>query len=134
MKKHTLSCKNKDLVPQKESKTLTSDEQFLQELGQLFDLYRRSQRIPDKQIFENSGVSKQALAKFKKGHNISLLNFIKILRGADLLPSLKQMVKPLESFSPMQMALQQSTQVPERIRTRKSKKGSKKKQFQWGDE
>ena len=109
---------------------LLSDVQILAELGSRFDRYRLGERIPDKQIFAAGGVTRQALAHFKKGRNISLLNFVKILRGAALLPALAQLIKPAEPFSPLEFVNSSRLRFPKRIRTRKSKK----KKFKWGDE
>jgi hypothetical protein len=115
---------------EQEDPNLLSNDQLLKELGRRFDLYRLGKRIPDQQIFETGGVTRQALANFKKGRNISFLNFIKILRGSDLLPALLQAIKPAERFSPLDFVQTSQARLPERIRTHKRKK----KKFKWGDE
>lgn len=132
MKKGSLNLLIEDNNPFTEPKNLEllSNEQALRELGACFDRYRLAKRIPDKEIFEKGGATKQALAKFKKGRNISLLNFIKILRGADLLPALGKLIEASDPFSPLSFIEAQKIKTPTRIRKRRSKS----KEFKWGDE
>src|SRR5262245_43056207 len=78
-----------------------SDFQILAELGRRYEDHRRASRLPDQDIFATGGVKKDALAHFKKGKNVSLLTFIKILRGARLLGDLDRLLRPIDSFSPM---------------------------------
>ncbi|MFN0062211.1 MAG: hypothetical protein ACKVPX_06820 [Myxococcaceae bacterium] len=108
---------------------LLSDEQVLEELGRRFEDHRQVSRIPDQQIFDAGGAKKDALAHFKKGQNISLLSFIRILRGAGLLGELDRLLRPVDTFSPIAL-VKQKRRIPKRIRNKKTKAGS----FAWGDE
>ena len=109
---------------------LLSDEQILAELGRRFEAHRLTSRIPDKEIFETGGVKKDALAHFKKGRNISLLNFIKILRGAGLLSDLERLIPETDEFSPSDLVSDSLHSRPKRIRN----SGKKLERFRWGDE
>ncbi|HMQ10639.1 MAG TPA: transcriptional regulator, XRE family protein [Oligoflexia bacterium] len=110
---------------------LLSDQQILKILGERFEDYRRVQQMQDQDIFKRGGVKKDALASFKKGRNISLLNFIKILRGAGLLSHLETMIPENEKFSPINEIENKSKEHPARIHKKKNKK---EPTFHWGDE
>lgn len=110
---------------------LLSDQQILKTLGERFEYYRRVQQMQDQDIFKNGGVKKDALASFKKGRNVSLLNFIKILRGAGLLSHLETIIPENQNFSPIEEIESKSNKHPARVHKKKSKKD---KTFQWGDE
>ncbi len=109
---------------------MLSDEQILGELGSRFEQLRLAARLPDQEIFARGGVKKDALANFKKGRNISLLNFVKILRGANLLDELEQLLHRKDLFSPMALLENPQLAAPKRIRQKKNKPMS----FRWGDE
>lgn len=114
---------------------LLADEQILAELGRRVDAYRLARRLPDKEIFARGGVTKQALAKFKKGRPISLLNFVKIMRGVGLLSTLEHSIPSEPGFSPMQQLSAKTVKAPQRVRARKSNEGAPStNDFKWGDE
>ena len=110
---------------------LLSDKQVLKILGERFEAYRRAQSLQDQDIFDKGGVKKDALANFKKGRNISLLNFIKILRGGGLLGFLEPLIPEVETFSPIHEIKTNKKKPPARIH---KKSDSQDKKFQWGDE
>lgn len=107
-----------------------SDSAVLEELGRRFEMHRRNLRIPDQELFDRGGVKKDTLAKFKKGKNISLVNWIKILRGAQLLSRLDLLFEDVPSFSPIAMMNQKHIALPKRIR----QKSQTPKSVHWGDE
>jgi hypothetical protein len=71
---------------------LMSDEQVLEALGEKFEAFRLSKGLRDQDVRETGGVSKDALHKFKnQGGNITLINFVKILRGSGELSALERL-------------------------------------------
>ena len=109
---------------------LLSDEQILAEIGRRFESRRLASRMPDKEIFRKGGVKKDALANFKKGRNISFLNFIKILRGAGMLSEMDRLFPAADDFSPMELVSGPGPGSPKRIRST----DKKSRNFRWGDE
>ncbi|MCM2282863.1 MAG: hypothetical protein NDI61_13570 [Bdellovibrionaceae bacterium] len=116
--------------PRHRDLSLLSDEQLLAELGRRLERIRVARRIQDQEIFGKGGVKKDALAHFKKGKNISLINFIRILRGVGLLSELEHLLPQPTLFSPLSLALAKEEKLPSRIR----KKQKKVRNFKWGDE
>ncbi len=108
-----------------------SDDQILQELGRRFDGQRLVSRIADRDIFLAGGVKKDTLAHFKKGKPVTLLNFIKILRGAGCLDRLEQLFPPADTESPMAQVSRPSARSPRRIRRPKHQPPGTP--FQWGE-
>lgn len=109
---------------------MLSDQQVVEELGERFEAYRLASGLADRDIFARGGVKKDALASFKKGQNISLLNFIRILRGVGRLDALAQLFPDVETFSPVASVLREPAHKRSRIR----KKSKSTKLFKWGDE
>ena len=110
--------------------SILSDQAILEELGKRLETYRRFARMPDSRIFSRGGVKKDALAKFKKGKNISMLNWIKILRGANVLSQIETLFETPSLFSPLETLTEKTHKMPQRIRQKKTPQSS----FQWGDE
>lgn len=110
---------------------LLSDQQVLEELGRRFDVLRKRRRIPDQELFERGGVKKDALASFKKGRNVSLLNFVKIVRGAGLLEELARLFTTEDDFSPVALTEGRTAEVPRRI---SKKRRAAVPGFHWKDE
>ena len=79
-----------------------SDEQIMAELGQRLEQRRRHLRLQNKELLAKGGGKKDALASLKRGENISLLNFIKLLRGVEGLEGLEAILKPEDNFSPLE--------------------------------
>lgn len=108
-----------------------SDDQILRELGRRFEQRRLAARIADRDVFSGGGVKKDALAHFKKGKSVTLLNFIKILRGANLLDRLEQLFPESPAESPMMQITRSLKSAPKRIRARKPL--TLKPPFEWGE-
>jgi DNA-binding Xre family transcriptional regulator len=71
------------------SNQLKSDAQILEMIGARFNTFRLHRGLRDQDVMEAGGVSKATLHKFKnQGGNITLENFIKILRATGELDSL----------------------------------------------
>jgi len=72
---------------------LLSDEQILVELGQRFDKKRIQKGFMDKDVIKQGGATSDALNKFRQSTGgITLLNFIRLLRGIDELGSLEKLL------------------------------------------
>ncbi len=93
---------------------LLADEQILVELGRRFEQLRQERELADRDLFERGGVKKDALAAFKKGRNVSLLNVVKIMRGAGLLDELERLF-PVRDFSPLAELTGRSRQPRKRV-------------------
>jgi hypothetical protein len=109
---------------------ILGNDQILAELGRRFEAYRLEAGFPDREIMTQGGIKNDALANFKKGRNISFLNFIKLLRGAKLLHRLEDLIPAETEFSPMAAIQNQKRQKRQRIR----KAPEKATDFKWGDE
>jgi len=95
-----------------------SDEQVLALLGEKFDKFRLSKGLRDQDVQSSGGVSKDALHKFKnQGGNITLVNFIKILRGTGELDALDTLFNV-----PVSLPKEGEEKSVSRIRKKKIKK------------
>ncbi|NRB39389.1 MAG: hypothetical protein HRU20_13120 [Pseudomonadales bacterium] len=95
-----------------------SDSEIYAALGKAFDTARVANGVPDKEVLAQGNVSSDALNKFRQNKGgITLLNFIKLMRGIDELDKLEALFADVEKV--------------ERQRVRKS---DKPKKIQWGDE
>ena len=106
------------------SEELMSDTQILQMLGERYEEFRLHRQLQDKDVMNAGGVTKDAINKFKnKGGNITLLNFIKILRGTGQLEALSHLFNVPPSLP--------KDDVPKVSRIRK--KIRKKNPIEWKD-
>jgi len=109
-----------------------SNEQILKELGRRLEACRLATGLSDRALFRAGGVKKDALAHFKKGRPVSLLNFIKILRGVKLLDPLESLIPEVDPESPLAQVSRAPSRRPRRIR--KPKVRDVQAAFRWGDE
>lgn len=107
--------------------TLLSDRQLLSKMGDALEQLRLHRGLQDADIIERGGVTKDALAKFKRGDNITTLNLIKILRGAGLLDKFISTFDVVEERSLLDS--KKASKQPKRIH-----KKLKPAPFQWEDE
>lgn len=108
--------------------SLMNDDEILSELAGRIDLLRRSQQLTDKELVEKSGSSLAALNRLRSDKSgISLLNFVRLLRGLGLLERLDKLLEVDSGYSP---AAQTETELPKRIRKKKSRPDD----FVWGDD
>ena len=74
--------------------TTLSDQQILSELGRKFDKKRIQKNLMDKDVLKQGGVSSDALNKFRQASGgITLLNFVRLLRGINELGALEKLIK-----------------------------------------
>ena len=95
-----------------------SDSEIYEALGQAFDQTRIANDIPDKTVLAQGNVSSDALNKFRQNKGgITLLNFIKLMRGIDELDKLEALFADVE-----------------KVQRQRVRKANKPKKIQWGDE
>ncbi len=106
-----------------------TNQEVLAMLGKRFDELRRKKIIRDEEVIARSGVSHGTLSAFKSGKgNISMINFIKLLRAIDAIEHLEGLLlSEGEAYSPLPQ--KESRKLPQRIH-----KKNKPNTFKWGDE
>lgn len=107
---------------------LLTDEEIIKQLAVRYEKIRLQKRLSEKDISKQGGTNSDALYRFKKGSNISLSNFIKILRGAGELDSLEKLLKPQEIKS----IRVKEEKLPKRVF--KNKKEQNNSEFVWGED
>ncbi|WP_339790875.1 helix-turn-helix transcriptional regulator [uncultured Imperialibacter sp.] len=70
-----------------------SDTDILQELGQRLKVARIQAGFTQEELAQHSGVSRPTVARLEGGKNISLVNFITLLRYVDELTTFSQVLK-----------------------------------------
>ena len=95
---------------------LMTDQAIIAQLGQQFDLLRRSKSIQDKTVIEDGGVHGSSLNNFRQGTgNPTLTTLIKILRGLGELERLEKLFAIPQHYSPTG----KESQIPaKRVRTK----------------
>lgn len=107
--------------------SLQNDNDILLEFGKRYESIRLDKQLSDNDVSQRGGVPKNAIYRFKNGQNISTSNFIKILRGLDILDKLDTLFeKPKPSIQKSKI------KTPKRIF--KSKKTQIPSDFEWGDD
>lgn len=97
---------------------LMSDEQVLVLLGKKFEEFRLSKGLRDQDVRDTGGVSKDALHKFKnQGGNITLVNFVKVLRGCGEIDVLERLFNV-----PLSLPKEDNKKATARIRKKSVKK------------
>lgn len=109
--------------------SLFNDEDIIRALGKKYEKLRIEKELSDEDVSVMGGVSKDAIYRMKRGENISLVNFIKILRGLSELDALENVIKEVEDLNIRDIYLKKK--VKKRIF--KKTKG-KDTDFKWGDE
>lgn len=107
--------------------SLMTDKAIIISLAKAYESIRISKELSEQEICIRGGVTKDAIQRFKKGENIGLKNFIKILRGIDQLERLSLLL-PKEKQNPLL-----AKPEPKRKRIRK-KKPVVSEMFVWGDD
>lgn len=81
---------------------LKTDDEILDELGRLVNLNRRLQGKSMQDIEDKGGIAQSKLSNFVNGKSggITLLNFIRMLRGIDKLDSLEKILEVKSLYSP----------------------------------
>jgi len=107
---------------------LFNDDEVLYDIGQQFEKIRLHKKISDSDIMKKSGVSKDALWRFRTGKPVTTKNLIKILRGIDELDLLAKLFMPPETpFVPSEKIQKESNK---RINNNKADSND----FTWGED
>jgi len=109
--------------------SLINDDDIIKELARRYEKMRIYKELSDEDVSKNGGVSRDAIYRMKRGENISLVNFIRILRGLSELDALENVIKEVQELSLKDMYYKKK--VKKRI-FKKTK--DKNKSFKWGDE
>lgn len=108
---------------------LMTDEQIIEALGNRLESTRLHNGIKDKQVLKDGGVTSDALNKFRQANGgITLLNFVRLIRGVGELKQLEKLLFVEEEFS-----FKQSRTVTKRKRV-VDPRNTKKTSFEWGED
>ena len=108
---------------------LLTDEEIIKELALRCDTIRLDKQLSEKDVSKKGGTTLDAIYRFKTGKNISITNFIKILRGIGELDILDQILK--ENL-PRSILNDKVTKRKKRVRKPSVK--NKNGDFSWGDD
>ena len=70
-----------------------SDKEILEDIGAKFKEARIDMRITQEELVKQSGISRTTISRLESGENISLLNFISMLREVGDINDLAQVLK-----------------------------------------
>ncbi len=80
------------------------NQDILEDLGSKLKQRRLNQNLSSASLAKSSGVSVRTILGFERGEkNISLVNFIELLRALDLLNNLANLITDLPLVSPLEM-------------------------------
>lgn len=83
---------------------LLLNKDILFDLGKRLKQQRLNQNLTAKGLAERSGVSQRTITGFERGEkNISLINFIELLRTLKLVANLEELVPETPLVSPLEM-------------------------------
>ena len=83
---------------------LSLNQDILLDIGRRIKMQRINQNLTAKKLSVLSGVSLRTISGFERGEkNISLINFIEILRALKLLNHLENLIPELPLISPLEM-------------------------------
>ncbi len=108
---------------------LLTDEEIIKELALRCDTIRLDKQFSEKDVSQVGGTTIDAIYRFKTGKNISITNFIKILRGIGKLDDLEQLLKDNSPKS-----IRKNIVTKRKKRVHKSSKSNAKIDFIWGDD
>jgi len=77
-----------------------SNKEILIEVGDRIQNHRLKLNITQQELSEKTGLSLSLIQRVEKGASISLINFVKVLRGMQLLEGLENLI-PKEEISPI---------------------------------
>lgn len=113
----------------------TIDEQtnsrILKTIGENLELIRLEAQIPDSDVIRRGGIKRDSWYNLKSGENVTMVNFIRALRGLDRMDLLKELLEYENSPGPMDLVQEKKQTYPKRIRSRNTNSSG---DFQWGDE
>jgi len=110
---------------------LLTDEDIIKELASRYDYSRLNKKLSEKDVSDKGGTNSDAIYRFKNGKNISLTNFIKILRGVGELDKLEKLLKTDEYQSIREV---KKAKTPKRIFKSRKKDSKNNKDFIWEED
>lgn len=108
---------------------LLTDEEIIKELALRCDFIRLDKQLSEKDVSKAGGTTIDAIYRFKTGKNISITNFIKILRGIGELDILDSMLK-----EDLPKSIRKNKIVKRKKRVHKPTLSNKKSDFVWGED
>ncbi len=108
---------------------LLTDEEIIKELAFRCDSIRLDKQLTEKDVSQVGGTTIDAIYRFKTGKNISITNFIKILRGIGKLDDLDQLLKDNSPKS-----IRKNIVIRRKKRVHKSSQSNEKRDYVWGDD
>jgi transcriptional regulator with XRE-family HTH domain len=107
---------------------LQTNSEILHTIGKRVKDHRVRLRLTQKQLAFEADVSLKTLVNFEHGHNVSLLNFIAILRALKTIDQLN-LIMPEPKINPLDYLTK--NKLVKRVRY---KRIGKTQTWQWGDE
>ena len=104
----------------------TNSLDAMKELSVRFKQHRVSCRITQKELSEKTGVSLRTISRFENGEEISVLTFIKLIKGVGLLHNLETIIA---DYTRRPSYFATNGNLPKRAR-KKEYSG----EWKWGDE
>jgi predicted transcriptional regulator len=108
---------------------LLTDKEIIKELAFRCDAIRVDKKLTEKDVSKVGGTTIDAIYRFKTGKNISITNFIKILRGIGEIDMLDQL---LREDSPKSIRKDKISKRKKRVH--KPTLSNEKGDFVWGDD
>ena len=106
-----------------------SDDAVLRELGDRLSRYRLNRNQTQASLAEEAGVSLRTVIRMEQGESVQVANWLRILRGLDLLDNLEALV-PAPAVSPIQQVRMQGKR---RQRASSPAKETSPKPWRWAD-
>jgi len=110
---------------------LFTDEEIIKELASRCDSMRIKKELSEKDVSDKGGTNSDAIYRFKNGRNISLTNFIKIIRGIGELDNLEKLLRIDEQQSIREI---KKSKTPKRIFKSRKKDNENDTDFIWGED
>ena len=104
-----------------------SDTALLGYIGSFIKHHRLQQNKTQEQLAINSGIARSTLSLFERGENTSMLVFIQLLRGLNLLYILKEF-QISQEISPLQLA---KLEKSKRLRASRKSNNNPKPKSSW---
>lgn len=97
-----------------------TNEAIIKVLGERIQQKRLNKNLSQDELAKKAGVSRRAISQIESGHSSSLMTFISLLRGLNILAEIENFL-PQSNLSPIQLA-----KLEGRVRQRASKVSKKK--------
>jgi transcriptional regulator with XRE-family HTH domain len=102
---------------------------ILKELGERIKDLRIAENMTQNDLADRSGVSVKTICRIEKGDNLSIMNYLNVLRALGILENL-QLIVPEKRVSPEE--LHERGKKRERVSAKQKRQATRP--FKWGDE